>query len=169
MQDMPGKAGSPLGHVNFITIELAGLLYGRIQTEVGIKFLWGRKQVKGAHFSDQDDCAEEADAPQGLEKEDAVIDRRLFQLINCLMQFPKYAVQMLLTFPVGFYIQPDSEYIARKRTSENCGILCSGTYGIVFGKGILFAKTRSFPDGFYKIIFWGVKHVCSKGECLQKL
>ena len=46
MQDTPGKTGSPLGHVDFVTIELAGLLYGRIQTEVGIKLLWGRKQVK---------------------------------------------------------------------------------------------------------------------------
>ncbi len=31
MQDAPGKAGTPLGHVDFVTIELAGLLHGRIQ------------------------------------------------------------------------------------------------------------------------------------------
>ena len=48
MQDTPGKAGAPLGHMDFVTIELARLLYGRIQTEVGIKLLWGRKQVNSA-------------------------------------------------------------------------------------------------------------------------
>lgn len=63
MQDTPGKAGPPLGHMDFVTVELTGLLYGRIQTEVSIKLLWGRKQVKGAHFSDQGDRTEEADAP----------------------------------------------------------------------------------------------------------
>ena len=76
MQDTPGKAGSPLGHVDFVTVEFAGLLYGRIQTEVGVKLLWGGKQVKGAHFSNQDNRAEEANTPQGLEKEDAVIDSK---------------------------------------------------------------------------------------------
>ena len=35
MQDTPGKAGTSLGHVDFVTVEFAGLLYGRIQTEVG--------------------------------------------------------------------------------------------------------------------------------------
>ena len=70
MQDTPGKAGTSLGHVDFVTVELAGLLYGRIQTEVGIKLLWGGKQVKGTHFSDQDNRAEEANAPEGLEKEE---------------------------------------------------------------------------------------------------
>ena len=40
VQDAPGKAGTPLGHMDFVTIELAGLLYGRIPTEVGIKLLW---------------------------------------------------------------------------------------------------------------------------------
>ncbi len=89
MQDAPGKTGSPLGHVDFVTIELAGLLHGRIQTEVSIKLLWGRKQVKEAHFSDQDDCAEKTDTTQGLEKEDTVINRRPFQLINSLMQVLK--------------------------------------------------------------------------------
>lgn len=29
MQDAPGKAGSSLGHVDFVTVELTGLLYGR--------------------------------------------------------------------------------------------------------------------------------------------
>ena len=30
MQDMPGKAGIPLGHMNLVTVKLAGLFYGRI-------------------------------------------------------------------------------------------------------------------------------------------
>ncbi len=76
-------------NVDFVTIELAGLLHGRIQAEVSIKLLWGRKQVKEAHFSDQDDCAEKTDTTQGLEKEDTVINRRPFQLINSLMQVLK--------------------------------------------------------------------------------
>ncbi len=139
MQNTPGKTGSPLGHVDFVTIELAGLLYGRIQTEVGIKLLWGRKQVKGTHFRDQYDRAEEADTPQRLEKEDAVIDQCPCQFFNSLMQLLKYAVQMLLIFPVGFDIQPDTECIAGKRMSEKSGVLCGG------------------------------KHVCGKGEGLQKL
>ena len=37
MQDAPGKAGSPLGHMYFVPIKFAGLFYRRIQTEVGIK------------------------------------------------------------------------------------------------------------------------------------
>ena len=61
MQDTPGKARTPLGHVDFIPIELAGLLHGRIQAEVRIKLLRGRKQDKGAHFSDQDGCTEKTD------------------------------------------------------------------------------------------------------------
>ena len=89
MQDTPGKAGTPLGHVDFVPIELAGLLHGRIQAEVRIKLLLGRKQVKGAHFSDQDGCTEKTDTTQGLEKEDTVINRRPFQLINSLMQVLK--------------------------------------------------------------------------------
>ena len=40
--------------MDFVSVELAGLFYGRIQTKVGIKLLWGGKQVEGAHFSDQD-------------------------------------------------------------------------------------------------------------------
>ena len=35
MQDTPGKAGAPLGHMHFVAVELAGLLYGRIQTKIG--------------------------------------------------------------------------------------------------------------------------------------
>ena len=76
-------------NVDFVTIELAGLLHGRIQAEVSIKLLWGRKQVKEAHFSDQDGCTEKTDTTQGLEKEDTVINRRPFQLINSLMQVLK--------------------------------------------------------------------------------
>ena len=114
MQDTPGKAGTSLGHVDFVTVEFAGLLYGRIQTEVGIKLLWGGKQVKGTHFSNQDNCAEEANAPQGLQKGDAVIGRCPFQLINSLMQFFQYAVQILLVFPIGFDIQPDPKCAAWK-------------------------------------------------------
>ena len=109
MQDTSGKAGPSLGHVNIVPVELAGLLYGRIQTEVGIKLLWGGKKVKGTHFRNQDNRAEEANAPQRLEKEDTVIDGCSFQLINSLMQFFEYAIQMLLVFPVGFDIEPDSE------------------------------------------------------------
>ncbi len=41
MQDAPGKSGTALGHADFVTVELAGLLYGRLQTEVSIKLLWG--------------------------------------------------------------------------------------------------------------------------------
>ncbi len=169
MQDAPGKTGSPLGHVDFVTIELAGLLHGRIQAEVSIKLLWGRKQVKGAHFSDQDDCAEKTDTTQGLEKEDAVINRCPFQLINSLMQFLKYPVQMLLVFPVGFDIQLDPECIALKRASENSGILCGSTYGIIFGNGIFFTETCGFAYGFHKFVFWSGKHVSGKGVSFQKL
>ena len=63
MQDAPSKAGFPLGHVDFVVVELAGLFYGRVQTEVGIKLLWGSEQAKGAHFSNQHDRTEEAGAP----------------------------------------------------------------------------------------------------------
>lgn len=68
MQNTSGKAGTSFRHVDFVTVELAGLLYSRIQTKVGVKLLWGGEQVKGSHFSDQDNRAEEADTPQGLEK-----------------------------------------------------------------------------------------------------
>ena len=64
MQDTPGKAGTPLGHVDFVPIELAGLLYGRIQAEVSIELLLGRKQVKGTHFSNQYNRTEKTDAAQ---------------------------------------------------------------------------------------------------------
>ena len=56
MQDTPCKAAAPLGHMHFVTVELAGLLYGRIQTKVGIKLLGGG-QVKGVHFGNQDNGA----------------------------------------------------------------------------------------------------------------
>ena len=59
--------------MDFVSVELAGLFYGRIQTKVGIKLLWGGKQVEGAHFSDQDNHTEEASAAQGLEDENTVI------------------------------------------------------------------------------------------------
>ena len=68
MQDTPGKAGTPLGHVDFVTIELAGLLYGRIQAKVGIKLFWGGKQVKGTHFCNQHNSAEKTYTPQGLDE-----------------------------------------------------------------------------------------------------
>ena len=63
MQDTSGKTGPPLGHVDLVTIELTGLLYGGIQAEVGIKLLRGRKQVKRSHFRNQDNRAEETDTP----------------------------------------------------------------------------------------------------------
>ena len=37
VQDTPGKAGTPLGHVDFVTVELAGLFYSRVQPEVRIE------------------------------------------------------------------------------------------------------------------------------------
>ena len=39
VQDTPGKAGTPLGHVDFVTVELAGLFYGRVKPEVRVEFL----------------------------------------------------------------------------------------------------------------------------------
>ena len=47
-----------------LPVELPGLLYGRIQAEVGIQLLRGRKQVKRAYFCDQDNRAYEAYAAQ---------------------------------------------------------------------------------------------------------
>ena len=75
MQDTPCKAGTPLGHMYPVPMELAGVIYTRIHPKVSIKLLWGRKQVKGAHFRDQDDRAEKTDAAQGLEEADAVINQ----------------------------------------------------------------------------------------------
>ena len=46
MQDTSGKAGTSLGHVDFITMKLAGLFYGRIQAEVSIKFLGEENRSK---------------------------------------------------------------------------------------------------------------------------
>ena len=43
-----------------VPVELPGLLYGRVQAEVGIQLLRGREQVKRAHFCDQDNRAHEA-------------------------------------------------------------------------------------------------------------
>ena len=57
MQDTPRKAGAPLGHVDPVAMELAGIIHAWIQPKVGIELLWGRKQVKGPHFGDQDNCA----------------------------------------------------------------------------------------------------------------
>ena len=37
MQDTPCRAGSPFGHMDFVPIKFAGLLYGRVKTELGIK------------------------------------------------------------------------------------------------------------------------------------
>ena len=104
MQDTPGKAGAPLGHVNSVPMELAGIVYTGIQPKVSIEFFRRGKQVKGTHFRKQDDCTQETDAWQGLEKGDTVTDRRSFQPVDSLMQFFKNAVQMLLVFPVEFYI-----------------------------------------------------------------
>ncbi len=53
MQDPPCKAGSALGHMDFVAIKFTGLLYGRVKAEVGIKLLWGGKEVKVTHFRDQ--------------------------------------------------------------------------------------------------------------------
>ena len=105
---------------------------------------------------------------QGLDERNAVIDRCSFQLVNSLMQFFEYAVQMRLVFPVDFYIQANPERIAGKRTAENSGILCSGTYGVVLGEGILFPKACGAADGFHKFIFWGGKHVRSKRVSIQE-
>ena len=49
MQDAPGKAGTPLGHVNLVTVKLAGLLYGRIQAKVG-KASLGRETGQRSPF-----------------------------------------------------------------------------------------------------------------------
>ena len=46
MQDTPGKAGAPLGHMDFVPVKLAGLLHGRIQAEVGIKLLGEENRSK---------------------------------------------------------------------------------------------------------------------------
>ncbi len=113
-------------------MELAGVIYTGIHPKVSIKFLWGRKQVERAHFRDQDDRAEEADTAQGLEEADAVINRIPLQFIYSSMQFFEYAVQMRLVFLVGFYVQLNSDRIARERASESGGILCSSAYGVVF-------------------------------------
>jgi len=163
MQDTPCKAGTPLGHVDPVPFELAGIIYTWIKAETGIKLLWGRKQVKGAHFSNQDNCTQETGSPEGLDEADLVIGRLALQSIHSLMEFFGYGIKMLLVLTVGFYIQPDPDGIAWKRASENSGIFCSSAYGIIFGKGIFFAKTCSFPNDFDKVFLRCGKHVCSKG------
>lgn len=55
MQDTPGKAGTPLGHVDPVSMELAGIVYTGIQPKVSIELLRRGEQVKGSHFRDQDD------------------------------------------------------------------------------------------------------------------
>ena len=40
VEDPPGKAGTPLGHMYPVAVELAGLLYSGIQAKVGIKLFW---------------------------------------------------------------------------------------------------------------------------------
>ena len=169
MKDTPGKAGAPLGHVHPVPVELAGVIHTGIHAKVSIKFLGWGKQVKGAHFRDQDDCAEETDAAQGLEEADAVINRISLQFIHSLMQFFEYVVQMRLVFPVGFDIQPDPERVAGKCASENSSVLCGGTYGIVFGNGIFFAETCGCAYSFHKFVLWGGKYVSGKGVSFQKL
>lgn len=64
MQDASGKAGTPLGHMHFIAVQFPGLFDSRIKAKVSIEFLWGRKQLKGAHFCDQNYCAEESNPMQ---------------------------------------------------------------------------------------------------------
>ena len=56
-------------------MELAGIVYTGIHPKVSIEFLRRGKQVKGTHFRKQDDCAQETDARQGLEKGDTVMDQ----------------------------------------------------------------------------------------------
>ena len=75
MQDTPCKAGTPLGHVYPVPLELAGVIYTGIQPEVSKELPRWRKQVKGPHFSNQDDRTEEADATQGLDEADLAINR----------------------------------------------------------------------------------------------
>ncbi len=55
MQDTPGKAGTPLGHVDPVSMELAGIVYTGIQPKVSIELLRRGEPVKGSHFRDQDD------------------------------------------------------------------------------------------------------------------
>ena len=57
VEDTPGKAGATLGHMDLVAVELAGLLYSRVQAEVSVEFLRGGKQVKGTHFRDQNNSA----------------------------------------------------------------------------------------------------------------
>ena len=169
MQDTPYKTGTPLGHMYPVPMELAGVIYTRIHPKVSIKLLWGRKQVKGAHFRDQDDRAEKTDAAQGLEEADAVINRLPLQFIHSFMQFFEYAVQMCLVFLICFYIQLNPERIARERAPESGGILCSSAYGIVFGNGIFLAETCGFAYGFHKFVLWGGKHVGGERVSFKEL
>lgn len=157
MQDTPGKAGTPLGHVDPVSMEFAGIIYTETHPKVSIEFLWGRKQVKGPHFGDQDNCAEEADAPEGLEKADTVINRIALQFIQSLMQFFQYTVQMCLVFPVHFYVQPDPDSVAWKGTSKNSGIFCGNAYSVMFGKGVFFAETSCIAYGFHKFVLLGLR------------
>ena len=85
VENSPGKAGTPLGHMDPVAIELAGLLYSRIQAKVRIKLLWRGKQVKGTHFCDQHNGAEKPNTAHCLEKADAVIYWRSLQFIHSFM------------------------------------------------------------------------------------
>ncbi len=59
---------------------------------------------KRTHLGDQDNRAEEADAPEGLEKTDTVIDRIALQIGPRLMQLFQYTVQMRLDIPGRFFM-----------------------------------------------------------------
>ena len=54
-QETPGKAGTPLGHGDPVSMELAGIVYTGIQPKVSIELLRRGEPVKGSHFRDQDD------------------------------------------------------------------------------------------------------------------
>ena len=57
MQDTPGKAGPPLGHMYPVPVELAGIIYTWVQPKVSIELPGGGEQVKGSHFRNQDNGA----------------------------------------------------------------------------------------------------------------
>ena len=82
---------------------------------------------------------------------------------------PESAVQMLLVFPVEFYIQPDPEGIAMEGTLENSGIHCRGVQGIIFCQGILFQKACRGTDHFHPRLLWCGEKILCKGICFLKL
>ena len=46
VKNTPGKAGTTLGHMDFITVEFSGLFNSGVKPKVGIKLFRGRKKFK---------------------------------------------------------------------------------------------------------------------------